>query len=62
MPHALIDQLKPGGIAIVPIDVPVAKGGGQELVKFTKTEDGFEREDLIPVRFVPLVEGVAREL
>lgn len=62
VPHALIDQLKPGGIAIVPIDVPVSKGGGQELVKFTKTEDGFERENLLPVRFVPLVEGVAREL
>jgi protein-L-isoaspartate(D-aspartate) O-methyltransferase len=62
VPHALLDQLKPGGIAIVPIDIPVSRGGGQELVKFTKTDDGFEREDLLPVRFVPLVEGIAREL
>lgn len=62
VPEALVAQLKTGGIAIVPIDVPVADGGGQLLVKLTKTEDGYEREDLIPVRFVPLVDGVAREL
>lgn len=66
IPLALISQLKPGGIAIVPIDVPVSQGGGQLLVKLTKTDDetdeGYEREDLIPVRFVPLVSGVAREL
>lgn len=62
VPHTLLDQLKPGGIAIVPIDIPASRGGGQELVKFTKTDDGFEREDLLPVRFVPLVEGIAREL
>jgi protein-L-isoaspartate(D-aspartate) O-methyltransferase len=62
VPEALVAQLKTGGIAVVPIDVPVADGGGQLLVKLTKTEDGYEREDLIPVRFVPLVDGVAREL
>lgn len=62
VPEALVAQLKIGGIAIVPIDVPVSEGGGQLLVKLTKTEDGFDREDLIPVRFVPLVDGVAREL
>ncbi|GAA6156949.1 protein-L-isoaspartate(D-aspartate) O-methyltransferase [Pyruvatibacter sp. HU-CL02332] len=62
VPEALVAQLKTGGIAVVPIDVPVADGGGQLLVKLTKTEEGFDREDLIPVRFVPLVDGVAREL
>ncbi len=62
VPEALVGQLKTGGIAVVPVDVPVADGGGQLLVKLTKTEDGFDREDLIPVRFVPLVDGVAREL
>ncbi|MEO0962208.1 MAG: protein-L-isoaspartate(D-aspartate) O-methyltransferase [Pseudomonadota bacterium] len=62
VPEALVAQLKIGGIAVVPIDVPVADGGGQLLVKLTKTEEGFDREDLIPVRFVPLVDGVAREL
>ena len=64
-PHMLeniIAQLKTGGIAIIPIDIPVADGGGQLLVKITKTDDGYDREDLLPVRFVPMVEGVAREL
>ncbi|MGD1933686.1 MAG: protein-L-isoaspartate O-methyltransferase, partial [Candidatus Phaeomarinobacter sp.] len=62
MPEKIISQLKTGGVAIIPIDVAAADGGGQLLVKVTKTEDGFEREDLLPVRFVPMVEGVAREL
>jgi len=62
MPDTIIAQLKTGGIAIIPIDVPAADGGGQLLVKITKTDDGYEREDLLPVRFVPMVEGVAREL
>lgn len=62
VPMTLVEQLRTGGIAIVPIDVPVKDGGGQILVKLTKTEDGYTREDLIPVRFVPLVDGIAREL
>ena len=37
-------------------------GGAQELVKLTKTGQGIERESLIPVRFVPLLPGQAREL
>jgi protein-L-isoaspartate(D-aspartate) O-methyltransferase len=32
------------------------------LVRLTKTSDGVKREDLIPVRFVPLLPGQAREL
>lgn len=62
MPENIIAQLKTGGIAIIPIDIPAADGGGQLLVKIIKTDDGYEREDLLPVRFVPMVEGVAREL
>jgi hypothetical protein len=31
-------------------------------VKLTKTNEGVEREDLIAVRFVPLLPGKAREL
>ena len=36
--------------------------GAQDLVKLTKTGQGVERENLIPVRFVPLLPGQAREL
>ncbi len=34
----------------------------QTLVKLTNTDHGIEREDLIAVRFVPLLHGKAREL
>jgi protein-L-isoaspartate(D-aspartate) O-methyltransferase len=37
-------------------------GGAQELVKPTKTSSGLERQNLIAVRFVPLLPGRAREL
>jgi len=62
IPLTLVNQLKVGGIAIVPIDVPVGEGSGQILTKLTKTDAGYTREDLLPVRFVPLVEGAAREM
>ena len=58
MPQLLIDQLDIGGILVMPI----GEGrNNQQLVRITKSEDGVHSEDLIPVRFVPLVEGVANE-
>ncbi len=44
--------------------VPVAARGSrgeQNLVRIERTEEGVKREELMPVRFVPLVEGVAKE-
>ncbi|HCX67619.1 MAG TPA: protein-L-isoaspartate O-methyltransferase, partial [Rhodobiaceae bacterium] len=35
--------------------------GEQKLVRIERTGDGVKREDLLSVRFVPLVEGVAKE-
>ncbi len=49
MPDELLPQLKPGGRLVVPIGT-----GDQELIRVTRDEDGFEREVLLPVRFVPL--------
>lgn len=53
VPLTLVDQLKTGGRMILPI------GGraGQALVRVTKTEDGYERELLEAVNFVPLLGG-----
>ena len=34
----------------------------QVLVKLTKNKDRIAREDLLPVRFVPLLPGEAHEL
>ena len=36
--------------------------GPQNLIKLTKTEEGMRQDELIGVRFVPLLAGQAREL
>jgi protein-L-isoaspartate(D-aspartate) O-methyltransferase len=59
IPQALVDQLVPDGIMILPLG---PRNGPQLLVKLTNTKDGLERESLIGVRFVPLLPGQAREL
>jgi protein-L-isoaspartate(D-aspartate) O-methyltransferase len=57
LPRKLLEQLAVGGIMIVPVEVSPAK---QEILRITRTEDGFDRESLLPVRFVPLVDGIAK--
>jgi len=59
IPQALVDQLAPDGIMVLPLG---PHAGPQQLVKLTRTEEGLKREDLILVRFVPMVAGKAREL
>ena len=59
IPGALIDQLAVGGIMILPLG---PRRGDQVLVRLRRTETGVERNELIGVRFVPLVPGQAREL
>jgi protein-L-isoaspartate(D-aspartate) O-methyltransferase len=59
IPPALTAQLAEGGIMVLPLG---PHGGTQELLKLTKTGQGLSRENLIPVRFVPLLSGQAREL
>ena len=56
VPQTLVDQLDIGGVMVIPIGVDMHS---QELVRLTRGEDGIESEDLLSVRFVPLVEGVA---
>lgn len=57
-PGPLLDQLKTGGIMVVPVGQSDAV---QSLIKVTRTEHGFDYEELRPVRFVPLVEGLGSE-
>ena len=59
IPSALTAQLAEGGIMVLPLG---PHGGAQELLKLTKTGTKLERENLIAVRFVPLLPGQAREL
>jgi protein-L-isoaspartate(D-aspartate) O-methyltransferase len=60
VPQKLVAQLKVGGIMIVPVGAAGGRGE-QNLVRIERTEEGVKRDELMPVRFVPLVEGVARE-
>jgi len=60
VPAALVEQLREGGKMVLPLG---PRDGTQHLVKLTKTADGgLKREELIAVRFVPLLPGQAREL
>jgi protein-L-isoaspartate(D-aspartate) O-methyltransferase len=59
IPPALIAQLAEDGVMVLPLG---PHGGAQELIKLTKTGQGLSRENLIGVRFVPLLPGQAREL
>ena len=36
------------------------RDGSQHIIKLTKSETGVKRENLIPVRFVPLLPGQAQ--
>jgi protein-L-isoaspartate(D-aspartate) O-methyltransferase len=50
IPKALVDQLKPDGIMVLPVGKYY-----QDLIVITKTKKGIKRESIIPVRFVPMV-------
>ena len=53
IPDILLQQLKIDGIMVAPEGTDSA----QQLVVVTRRESGFEREVLMPVTFVPLIEG-----
>ena len=55
VPEALVKQLRVGGRLLVPI----GPEGEQELVRFTRREQGMQRESLGAVAFVPLLGGTA---
>jgi protein-L-isoaspartate(D-aspartate) O-methyltransferase len=59
IPAALVEQLAEGGKMVLPLG---PRRGPQCIVKLTKTAAGLARQDLIAVRFVPLLPGQAREL
>ncbi|MEA2916071.1 MAG: protein-L-isoaspartate(D-aspartate) O-methyltransferase [Bradyrhizobium sp.] len=59
IPEALMQRLEPGGILIAPVGPHQST---QTLVRVTRTETGFDRKELVDVRFVPALPGIAREL
>jgi protein-L-isoaspartate(D-aspartate) O-methyltransferase len=58
-PQALVDQLAVDGIMLLPRG---PHDGAQHLVKLTVGKDGVTEQELLAVRFVPLLAGQAREL
>ncbi|SFO20013.1 protein-L-isoaspartate(D-aspartate) O-methyltransferase [Bradyrhizobium sp. Ghvi] len=59
IPQNLIERLDIGGILIAPVG---PHQGVQMLTRLSRTEAGIERKELVEVRFVPALPGVAREL
>ena len=49
IPQPLLDQLAVGGRLVIPVG-----RGSQDLVRVTRTDDGYRRESITPVRFVPM--------
>jgi protein-L-isoaspartate(D-aspartate) O-methyltransferase len=57
VPPVLIDSLAEGGILVAPVG---EERRDQQLLRLRRTLQGLVTEDLGPVRFVPLVEGLPR--
>src|SRR6202000_343382 len=50
IPQTLLDRLEPEGVLIAPVG---PHHGVQTLVRVVRTDGGFERKELVDVRFVP---------
>ena len=59
LPDELVQRLEPGGILIAPVG---PHHGVQTLVRVVRTETGFDRKELVDVRFVPALPGIAQQL
>ena len=57
VPQKLKERLTPGGILIAPVG---PQDGVQTLVRVRATPTGFEQDELIDVRFVPALPGIAK--
>ena len=55
MPEALVDQLTPDGLMVLPVG---AQYHDQRLVLVRRHESDYEIEELARVRFVPMVPGL----
>jgi protein-L-isoaspartate(D-aspartate) O-methyltransferase len=59
IPDALTQRLEPDGVLIAPVGPHT---GTQTLVRLARTAAGLDRKELVDVRFVPALPGIAREL
>ena len=59
VPQALLWRLEEGGILVAPVG---PHDGSQILTRFRRSGQTFARQELLAVRFVPALPGIAREL
>lgn len=60
IPPKLIEQMKPNGIMVIPMDR--SNGEGQTMLRITKTADGtLIREEFGDFKFVPMLTGMASD-
>jgi len=59
LPRQFVDLMSSNGVLIAPIGTV---DGRQVIARLSKVGSRFERQDLMPVRFLPLIEGVAAAL
>ncbi len=59
IPDALLARLEPSGVLIAPVG-PV--DDTQILTRVVRSGETFDRQELMAVRFVPALQGVAKEL
>jgi protein-L-isoaspartate(D-aspartate) O-methyltransferase len=57
-PGPLLAQLREGGIMVLPVG---QSDTVQSLIRVTRRAHGYDYDELRPVRFVPLVEGLAQD-
>ncbi|MCY3985184.1 MAG: protein-L-isoaspartate(D-aspartate) O-methyltransferase [Roseovarius sp.] len=57
-PGPLLEQLKVGGVMVLPVG---PADGVQSLIQVSRHESGFNYEELLKVRFVPLMEGLGED-
>jgi len=58
IPEMLLQQLKDGGIMVIPVG---AQDKTQHIIRITRLGDDFNQENLLPVKFVPLLPGIVHE-
>ena len=58
-PGPLLAQLKIGGVMVLPVG---QSDSVQSLIKVKRTQSGYDYEDIRDVRFVPLIEGLGKDV
>ena len=60
IPEALIQQMKPNGVMVIPMDN--AEGEGQIMMRITKLEDGsLKKEEFGDFKFVPMLKEIGND-